>query len=226
VSARATLAATITLALVLGAGPATRPALAWDDRDFSSAFVTREAWHRGGFEKLDLGFPVGTLEVTAHDSDSIVVWLEPHCEIGSEEDCERVLRRIHVRAKEKRRTLELRIAGGRWFDTSRVQVEARVEVPRALALQVGMGVGEVTIAGFASDVKLDLGVGEATVRSPESAFRSASVNVGIGEAMLVKAGSSRERAGVFGNALQWKAGKGAHLLGLSVGIGEASIYLD
>ena len=87
-------------------------------------------------------------------------------------------------------------------------------------------IGEVTIEGFASDVNLALGVGEATVRSPESAFRSASVNVGIGEAMLVKPGSSRERAGVFGNALQWKAGKGSHLLGLSVGIGEASIYLD
>ncbi len=218
---RVAFAATFA-ALVLSA----MPALAWDETFFDDEFLVRQAWHRADFERVDMRFPVGSLEVVAHDGDSVVVRLEPHCEIGSRDGCEKAVRRIKVRAREHGKTLELAVVGGRWFDTQRVQIEGRLEVPRELALSLDMGVGELSVFGVGRDARIKLGIGEATVRSDRGAYRAATVNVGIGEASFVGGGWSRDRAGVFGNALRWEAGKGISKLGVDVGIGEASVYLD
>jgi hypothetical protein len=217
------VAVALALAALVSAGAARAGDDEWSD---DGDVVVREAWHRADFQKLAVKFPVGTLEVIGTTRDSIVLVLEPRCELGSDEDCEKAIRRIHVRERRRGKTLELAVVGTKWFDTSRVQIEARLEVPRDLALQVGMKVGELEVSGLASDTRLDLGVGEAMVRSSERPFRKASVRVMIGEATLVRDGHTRGRAGVLGNSLDWERGAGTAALGLHVGIGEASVYLD
>jgi hypothetical protein len=208
--------------LVAAAGRSLASDVWLDDADV----VVRHAWHRGNFERLAMKFPVGSLEVVGTPGDSIVLVLEPHHPNGDDEDWDRVTRRIHVREKKRGKTLELSVKGRRWFDTARVQLVARLEVPRAIGLDLNMNVGELDVTGIASDSHLELGVGEATVHSTERAFRRASVRVGIGEATLMRNGQTRERAGILGNALDWERGTGAAVLGLRVGIGEAAVYLD
>ena len=222
------LAAAVAAAMLLssGAARAGEVVIQFDDDDDDAEIVVREAWHRGSFERLAVKFPVGTMEVVGTPGDSIVLVLEPHCEVGSNEECDEAIRRIHVREKACGKTLELTVVGKKWFDTTRVQIEARLEVPRDLALELGMKVGELEVSGLASDVHLDLNVGEATVRGPQKPFKKASVRVGIGEATLVHDGHSRGRSGIMGNALDWERGSGGKALGLRVGIGEASVYLD
>jgi hypothetical protein len=188
--------------------------------------VVRQAWSAADVRRLEVRFPVGSLEVVGTDGDSVFVQLEPECHVGSWQDCEKVSRRIGVRSRARRGTLELSIVGKRWFDTSRVQIRGRIEVPRSLALELDMKVGELEVTGVGSNAELKLGVGEATVRRPEQGLESARVDVGIGEAMLVQGGRSRDHAGVFGSGLRWREGRGTAALALRVGIGEASVYLD
>jgi hypothetical protein len=188
--------------------------------------VVRQAWSVADVRRLQVRFPVGSLEVVGTDGDSVIVQLEPECHVGSWQDCEKVSRRIGVRSRARRGTLELSIVGKRWFDTSRVQIRGRLEVPRSLALELEMKVGELEVTGVGSNAEFRLDVGEATVRRPEKGLQSARVAVWIGEAMLVQGGRSRDHSGVFGSGLHWRDGSGTAALALRVGIGEASVYLD
>jgi hypothetical protein len=67
-----------------------------------------------------------------------------------------------------------------------------MRVPRAMALAIEHGVGEVSIESVDGDIDLESGVGEVDIRGNSKSFRSAEIELGVGESELTVDGASVE----------------------------------
>jgi hypothetical protein len=182
-----------------------------------------KAWPVTPGARVRLEFPVGQLEVEASDSDKVRLDLIVECDRGSTADCARKAKRVTLDARERPGQLNLEVEAPKL--PSDFQLRAVLQVPRDLAVEIEMGVGELEVHGMRGDLGLELGVGEGRVRLAESSYREAEISVGIGEASIRAPGKSAQSSGFLGHESHW-SGSGSARVKLRIGVGDGDIRLD
>lgn len=177
---------------------------------------------------LRLEVAVGEIRVTGADVEGVEVELRVECRWGSADDCDRLLEKVELesRTTSRRRIVEI-VSDSSWQKT-KLEIDGEFRVPRAVALEIDMGVGELTIEGVTGDLSADLGVGELSIRFSAAAVGSVGLDAGVGEAKLLGAGTYVEgrRSMLVGSEVFWDEGPGKARVRADVGVGEATVYLE
>lgn len=218
-AARPRLLTTLLLATALVTGAAHAGDQA---REISRSFKVADG------QTLRLDLSVGEFRVEGADVDSVEADLRVECRWGDDDDCARMLDKVELVSRTSGRRLVIELVSDSSWRKSKLEVEGDFRVPRGGALEVDMGVGELTIEGVAADVSADLGVGELSIRVPAASVRSVSLDAGVGEAKLLGAGTSVEgrRSLLVGSEVFWEDGEGEARIRADVGVGEATVYLE
>jgi hypothetical protein len=117
-----------------------------------------------------------------------------------------------------------------------------VLLPQSMALDIGCGVGDVTIRGLSGrvsaeagvgnvvvestsgDISVDLGVGDAHVTAPARTTGSVDCSSGVGSASLRVRGRRVRGEGFVGNSVEW-SGDGSSTIEVEVGVGDSKVSL-
>ncbi len=104
--------------------------------------------------------------------------------------------------------------------------EWRIELPQMSLLNADLGVGEIQVKRINTNLKLDVGVGEATIVASASAYSSANGQAGVGAAAVrsVSGTTTSDRA-MVSEEVNW-TGSGEYSIDVEVGVGDISIKLD
>ncbi len=197
------------------------PARANDDqvvRTFTKNFPA------AGLRSVSLDVAVGEVEVVAADVPEVQVDLKVLCSRRGLKSCTQ--RAQHVTFSAARSEERISVKARRTSGWGNLHIKAVITAPRSLGVNADLSVGELHIDGFEGNVVADLGVGEVHVSAPESAFRSVSVDTGVGEGHLIAAGRHWSSEGLFTREIVWNEGKGASRISIDCGVGEAHVRLD
>lgn len=177
-----------------------------------------------GIDSVVFHGQVGEVQVVGTSGDTIEIEVELRCDRRDDRKCEQSAAKVdlEVRRSGERVKVEVedwpRIGG-------RLSIRARLKVPRDRAVEIDMGVGEVSVEGIEADVEVDTGVGEVTVEGPESAFGSVNLDTGVGEVELELGGRTVEGSGFVGGHLSWRDGPGEAHIEIDSGVGEIRVTL-
>lgn len=177
-------------------------------------------------KSVRLEFSVGELNVEGSNSDAVRVTLRIHCKRYDDEWCDEQADEVELDAYARGDRLLLEIDGHSWWgDADDYWIEADVQIPSHLELEIDMGVGELEVEGMEGDLDVSLKVGEASVRMPESKVGRVYAKVSIGEASLNRRDGRQSVSGFLGRQLRWSNGAGRARVDVNVGVGELSLRL-
>jgi hypothetical protein len=180
----------------------------------------------GNADKIHLDFPVGELQIDGWDDSKVDLDVKIVCQNPTSR-CEEAAQKLRLVYDASGDTLEVRVKDWpRFGATKGLHVRGAIHVPRQLALNAELGVGELHIQGTANDTTVDLGVGEVHVTLPKAAFRTARIDTGIGEASLVAAGRRYTSEGLFTRTIHWDRGEGRAGVKVDCGVGEIHLNLE
>ena len=210
------LALTLAALAVLAAPPARAALLTTDPHTY-----TVTAKHR-----IRLEFPVGQLKVVPGDGSTVRFDLKVRCKSGSDEHCEEMANRLILDSDDSGGTLHLKLHKYPQWNNHGMEVIGQLTVPRALAVDIEMGVGELDVDGLEGDLDVELGVGEADIHASRAQASHVSVDTGIGDAEIRGGGSGTHSRGFIGSHAVWTDGDGRSAVRLHVGVGDATVRLD
>src|SRR5262249_32657473 len=127
------LAPALAALAVLAAAPARATLLATDPHTYP---VSRH--HR-----IRLEFPVGELRVVPRDDSRVRFDIKVRCRGRSEESCEELANRLVLDSDDNDGTLHLKLHKYPRWHANGMTVIGELSVPRALAVEIEMGVGEL-----------------------------------------------------------------------------------
>jgi hypothetical protein len=183
------------------------------------------SWPVAGATSLHFELPVGELTLVATDGREVKAFAEADC-WSDDPDCEDAAEDYRFTTRRAGKRLIIKLEGPRFHFGNGPMIQARVEVPRSLLLDVDMGVGEISLTGFEKGADIALGIGEIAVHSPRQSVKVVRMRVGLGEANLDDGRRSIERVSVFGSGIHWKGGPGRSTVAVKLGIGEANVVLN
>ena len=211
----ATLAA-LTGPVVTVATPAHAAMLTTDPHIYQVAGKTR----------VRLEFPVGELRVIATDDSRVRFDIKVRCRHHSDDRCAEMANQLILDSDETGGTLSLRLHKYPQWNNHGMTVIGTLAVPRTLAVDIEMGVGELDISGIDGDLDVELGVGAADIRTSRSRASHVSVNTGIGDADIHGGGTGTRSRGFIGSHAVWAEGSGRAAVRLHVGVGDATVRLE
>ncbi|MEO5617235.1 MAG: hypothetical protein ABIS67_05660 [Candidatus Eisenbacteria bacterium] len=176
--------------------------------------------------QVRIEFPVGELTVEASTGPRVTLDLSARCKGRDSDDCRERAERIEVDAEETGGELRIKVKGYPKIHTGGFNLQGVLRLPRELALRVEMGVGEIRISGIEGDLDVDLGVGEADIRTPGRAVRSIEVATGVGDASVMADGGRVRRRSFISSSASWADGRGRSSVNLKVGVGDATVRVD
>ena len=205
------------LALLLAA----LPAMAEGDRKIRSRYPVQ------GIDSLHLEIPVAEVRLEGFDGDEVEVEIFLECRRERRGDCLDLLNELRLTERRHGAILALELEGYPRWGKGRIEVEARVRMPRRLGLDLELSVGEVDVEQLEGDLHLEIGVGEANLWLRRQAVRSVRLDAGVGEVELHGAGGLEARRSLFvGSEVSWLEGEGESRVRVDVGVGEVSAWLD
>jgi hypothetical protein len=197
-----------------------------------------------GVASVQITNGVGDVAVTAADAAEITVEVTLIPRRGglfsSYRNAEKEVESAQLASRMNRDRLVL----GLESSSNEPRFEARwvVVVPASTAVDLELGVGDVTIRGIAGGIELELGVGDAaievsdgdvevavgvgdaTVRGPADQYGAVDASGGVGGADVIVRDQRIEGAGFVGQASTWR-GDGPGSIDLEVGVGDARVVL-
>jgi hypothetical protein len=99
-----------------------------------------------------------------------------------------------------------------------------VRLPASLAATVKLGVGDVKVLDLASDIEVELGVGDVTIEGQYASFGSVHANCGVGDVSMRTPEGREEGEGFIAHTLHAK-GPGKASIRASAGVGDVKIRL-
>lgn len=210
------LAAVLALAAGLLASGAARA-------DVTVRTLTRDL-PAAGIDSVAFHGQVGEVQVVGTSGDTIEIEVELRCDKRNDRKCEEPAEKVDLEVRRSGDRVRIEVEDWPKFG-GRLSILARLEVPKHLAVEVDMGVGEVSIEGIEADVEVDTGVGEVTVEGPEAAFRSVNLDTGVGEVDLELGGRTVQGSGFVGGHLSWRDGPGEAHIEVDTGVGEIRVIL-
>lgn len=176
-------------------------------------------------QRVKLEFPTGTLRIEPSDGDRVQVRTTLRCDRDDDKCAERA-QSIEVVSVSSSSTLRVKLQGWppRWNPLG-LHLETVARVPRARALDVTLGVGQLEVKDHRGDLAADVGVGDAIVTAARSDARRVRLEVGVGDARLNRGGETIGGAGFIGHVVDWDQGKGRSELRVKVGVGKVEVTL-
>lgn len=175
---------------------------------------------------VHLKFPVGDLRVEASDGSQVELELTARCKGWNHRGCEEDARRVHVETDDSGGRLDFEVRGYPNFHSTDFNLRGVLRVPARMDLDLDMGVGDLKVADIEGDLHVELGVGDAEIRTAASAVRSVDVEAGVGDAGVIAAGNKVRRHGFVGSTASWDEGRGRSSVSLHVGVGDATVRVD
>ena len=176
--------------------------------------------------RIRLEFPVGELRVVATDEPHVRFDIKVRCRRDSDERCAEMADHLILDSDDTGGTLNLRLHKYPHWNNHGMTVIGTLSVPRALAVDIEMGVGELDITGIEGDLDIQLGVGDAEVRALRSRAGHVTVDTGIGDADIRGGGSGTRSRGFIGSHAMWSDSDGRSAVRLHVGVGDATVRLE
>jgi len=169
------------------------------------------------FERLKLELTVGQLDIEVWDEDTVEIDIELKAERSWLTWTRRKVEEIDLNIEDNGDELYLGI------DERAVKQQWRLKVPAKLAMEIEMGVGEVSIKGLHRSLALELGVGSVSVYTDDVDFKEIVASVGVGDATLRGFGKGVDNERRFVSADAYYEGDGEHQIQIELGVGEVSI---
>ena len=176
--------------------------------------------------RIRLEFPVGQLRILPSNDSRVRFDIKVRCRGRSEERCEELANRLVLDSDDTGGKLHLKLRRYPKWNTNGMTVIGELRVPRSLALEIQMGVGELDIEDLEGDLDIDLGVGDAEIRASRAQSSHVSVETGIGDAEIRGGGSGTRSRGFIGSHAVWTDGGGRSQVRLHVGVGDATVRLE
>lgn len=171
-------------------------------------------------DELRVAFSVGELEIDVWDGDTVELEIELRAERSwltwRRKDVEDV--ELEVRRNGDSLLLEI--------DEDKLNQSWVLKVPESLAIEIELGVGEVSIDGLNNNLMADLGVGEFSIKTSTDDYDFIRASVGVGDATLRGFGSGSENERSFVSADANYQGSGEYQIEVEVGVGEVLVRLD
>lgn len=213
----------LLLVLLLLAGAAL-PAAAGSSETLRNLSLNVDA---DELEALAVEVPVGELHLEGGDEARVRVAVAVRCNRPVKTRCEKAAEELALSSESRRGRLEVAIENWpRNRNNDGLNLEVRIDLPRTLKVDAELGVGEFEAVGLVSDLNLDLGVGEASIRGRQEHVRRVDLEVGVGEALLHLGDREIEGKGFIGRELKWAAGIGNAAVEVECGVGEVDVRLD
>jgi hypothetical protein len=110
------------------------------------------------------------------------------------------------------------------IDEKNLEQTWKVRLPRNLALEMHIGVGEIRLDKFANTLEMELGVGEVRVNVDDTEYRSIRLDVGVGDTTIqgFEDHQSRDGREFVSDSVRY-SGNGEHSIDIDVGVGEARV---
>ena len=177
--------------------------------------------------RVSLEFPIGQLRVIATDESKVHFTIRVRCKGGnSEERCEELANQLVLDSRDTGEQLELSLENYPKWHNKGFTVMGELRVPRSQKLRIEMGVGQLDVDGLQGDLDVDLGVGEADIRTLRAHAANVTVETGIGDASIRGADSELESSRFIGARASWSGGKGKSDVRLHVGVGDGMVRLQ
>jgi hypothetical protein len=213
---------TIPILVLLAAGLAmSAPAPADNDRTLTGSFSLEPD------QALRLELPTAELRVEASEGNKARLELRFQCRWENRE-CTEALEDLGLDAEASPRRVLLTVEGLSNWKKGMIEAEGFLSLPPGAPLDLDVGVGDLEIEGLTADQRIDLGVGEVTVRVPKTAVASVELDAGVGEAEIFGADGRIEgrRSMLVGSEAYWSEGPGEARIRVEVGVGEISVWLE
>ena len=175
---------------------------------------------------LEIDLPVGELRVEGTAADGGDVTVEIECSKWRRR-CQSAAEDIELDLRRRGERLYVEVSGWPRWGTGGLSLKVFVNVPHSSALNVDMGVGQVTIEGLHSSISIDLGIGDVEVEMAAEFVHSVNLESGIGESTMALDGESvRNKRSFLGDELRWSEGSGKARINVDLGIGAIEVDLD
>jgi hypothetical protein len=205
---RAIVIATITVSCAL-------PALAAEERRTFAVDQPAE-----GITRIVVDAGVGDIEVVGSEVSAITGSVEVTGKKSSTRKRE-LLEKLELEVRRSGSALYLEVKGDDHHDWGE---EWLLTVPKALALSIDLGVGEVTARDLAGGVEVDVGVGEVTIEGEHASYGDIDADSGVGDVELRTPTGRQHGNGFIGKELR-TTGPGKSAISVDVGVGEVTIRL-
>lgn len=180
-----------------------------------------------GSDKIHLDFPVGEVTVEGWDGAQVDIDVKVACNNEWSARCEERAKEVRLVYNTSGDQIDVNFKSWPKLTGSKgLHVLAHIKVPRGLAVNVELGVGELNVKGTEGDLTADLGVGEVNIRLSKESVGSVDLDTGVGESSLVAAGRRYESAGLVSREIKWHKGSGRAEVNVDCGVGEIDVVLD
>ena len=194
------------------------PALARDVRTLEQVYSLDKARE----VRIEIG--AGRLRISPTADRKLRASLTVQCHPW-DNGCERRAKQLELSGGYQGDTFVLKVEGLPKMNTHGLSVDAVLQVPRALALAIEMGAGQVNVHDLEKNVRVDVGVGEVSVDMMDARVGSVAMDVGLGDARLRRGGNRIEGQGWLSKTLHWSDGAGSSRVSVHIGVGDAAVEL-
>ncbi len=205
-----------------------------------------EDFDASAYEGILLRIDVGEVEITGVDGDTIRARIDVHCARNrNRKRCEDRAEDIALDTYDRRGRLVLDIDGTGLWRSRDAHVVVTLAVPRALATEIQLGTGELTVENIAGsvtvemslgdatlthvsgDVLVDMGIGNVSVTMSQDVVGEVTLDNGIGETELRHRDGRSAIEGILGGIdVHWDNGPGPHTVKIDLNIGEIFVRLQ
>ena len=187
-----------------------------------------EEFDASGYEGITLEVSVGEVRIEGADVDKVVAEVRVRCPRRMDlDECRDRADDVEITGDDSRGMLVLEVKGLSKWRSRGMNVDVRFTVPEDLPFELEMGIGEVEIVDMRNDLKVDLGIGEVSVRMDENVVGSVTLDNGIGESDLLYSDGKQSTSGFLaGKDIVWEKGPGTHEVIVELNIGEIEVRLQ
>lgn len=175
-----------------------------------------------GAATLEIDLPVGQLLLEGGDGPDVEATMTVRCTKARCQDRVDDVQLATIRVGDR---LKLKVEGLTRASANGFDVKLLVDVPRTLATEIDLAVGEVRVRNLAANLEIDTGVGDVEVQMDRAVVKSVDLDAGVGEAHLRTDLGDIRGSGMVGSGLKWSQGTGTAVVEIDTGVGEISVDL-
>ncbi|WMN59008.1 hypothetical protein NI389_12370 [Pseudoalteromonas xiamenensis] len=175
-----------------------------------------KTFSQGSSHELAIEFPVGQLDIQTTEGENIEInvvlkpktddsWFSKNVELDT----------IEIESKQRGSELYLTI------DNDEIQQEWSVKVPKSMALDIELGVGNVEVESLANSADIEVGVGKVRINSHEDDFRSIALESGVGKSHIKGFENNIEYTKNMVSSDMKYRGQGKYTIKVEIGVGDA-----
>ncbi|MFY8327914.1 hypothetical protein [Pseudoalteromonas sp. ZZD1] len=168
-------------------------------------------------QTLDISFPVGSLEINTHDGNEIKISIELEDKNNGWFDNTDNLDELTLDSKQTASELTLSL------DNDDVQQNWLVSVPRSLAVNVDLGVGDIEINDFTNSADIEVGVGAVRIDSQSDDYKYINLDSGVGDTRISGLTGDAKTSRKMVSSESEYSGNGTHTIKIEVGVGDIKV---